>query len=196
MRSIPLFCLLLVLCAPVCLADVYPFATDPVTGAALGEKPVIYTHQGRELRFADEQSLAQFKKDPAPVLAKIDEKIITSQLKDYPLDNCPVTGEKLGTMGEPVNLVVNNRLIRLCCKGCIKKANTNYADVVKKLDAAIIAKQLPTYPLKTCVVSGDSLGDDATNVVVGTTLVRFCCNDCIKSFEKNPAKYLEKLNAK
>ena len=58
------------------------------------------------------------------------------------------------------------------------------------------AKPKP-YPLKTCVVSGDVIGDDMGKPV---TLVnkgqemKFCCSDCVKDFKKDPDKYLKKLN--
>ena len=60
----------------------------------------------------------------------------------------------------------------------------------------------PAYPLTTCVVSGDKLGGDMGAPVDYTykqagkpdRLVRFCCKDCIADFEKEPAKYLKKLD--
>jgi hypothetical protein len=58
------------------------------------------------------------------------------------------------------------------------------------------------YPLTTCVVSGDKLGGDMGGPVdyvykekgKPDRLVRFCCKDCIADFEKEPAKYLKKLD--
>ena len=51
------------------------------------------------------------------------------------------------------------------------------------------------YPLKTCVVSGENLGEmgDPFVFVHQGTEVRLCCERCKTKFEKNPAKYLEKL---
>jgi YHS domain-containing protein len=54
------------------------------------------------------------------------------------------------------------------------------------------------YPLKTCIVSDndlDSMGEQATFVYQGQTL-KVCCKACIAKFEKNPAKYLKKLESK
>jgi len=61
-----------------------------------------------------------------------------------------------------------------------------------------------TYPLKTCVVSGkslDSMGEPYVHQakvvkdgVESTVEVQFCCKPCTKTFEKDPAKYLEKLD--
>jgi hypothetical protein len=65
---------------------------------------------------------------------------------------------------------------------------TKEADKTKEL----IAKQLATYPLKTCVVTGGKLGEmgDPVDYVYKERLVRFCCKGCIKKFEKEPDKYL------
>ncbi len=57
-----------------------------------------------------------------------------------------------------------------------------------------------TYPLKTCVVSGEEL--DGMGAMVKHTYrdaagketeVRFCCKECIKKFAKNPDKYLKMI---
>lgn len=48
-----------------------------------------------------------------------------SKMKNtYPLDTCPVTGAKLGSMGDGVTYTYKGQEIRLCCEGCL--------DVVKK----------------------------------------------------------------
>lgn len=54
------------------------------------------------------------------------------------------------------------------------------------------------YPLKTCIVSDndlDSMGEQASFVHQGRT-IKVCCKPCIAKFEKNPAKYLKKLEDK
>ena len=58
----------------------------------------------------------------------------------------------------------------------------------------IIAKQLPTYPLKTCVVTGEDLGKAPLDYVCKDRLVRLCCKGCIKKLEKDPAKYFALLD--
>lgn len=52
------------------------------------------------------------------------------------------------------------------------------------------------YPLTTCVVSGEKLGEMGEPYVVqheGRT-VKFCCKSCLKKFNKDPKKYLAKLD--
>ena len=53
------------------------------------------------------------------------------------------------------------------------------------------------YPRDTCIVSGDKFdhGKPVVRVVNGQE-VKLCCKDCLKDFEKDPAKYLTQLTAK
>lgn len=54
------------------------------------------------------------------------------------------------------------------------------------------------YPLTTCIVSDDKLGEMGKPVTIDYKgqLVSFCCKSCIGDFEKAPAKYLAKLPSK
>ena len=63
---------------------------------------------------------------------------------------------------------------------------------------ALAAEANPAYPLTTCVVSGEKLGEMGPPVVINYkgTEVRFCCNGCVKKFHADPAKYLAKLGKK
>jgi len=57
------------------------------------------------------------------------------------------------------------------------------------------AKPKP-YTLKTCVVSGEKLGEMVKPVmyVHEGREIKFCCKDCIKDFKKDPAKYVKKID--
>ena len=41
----------------------------------------------------------------------------------YPLDVCVVSGEKLGSMGEPYVMTHEGTEVRFCCKECLPKFN-------------------------------------------------------------------------
>lgn len=59
------------------------------------------------------------------------------------------------------------------------------------------AKPKP-YPLKTCVVSDEPLGGDHGEPYVFThegREVKLCCKPCLKDFNKEPAKYVKKMEA-
>ena len=53
------------------------------------------------------------------------------------------------------------------------------------------------YPLDYCIVSGEKLGEMGEPVVKeynGRT-IKFCCNKCVKTFEKDPAMYIAKIDS-
>jgi hypothetical protein len=82
------------------------------------------------------------------------------------------------------------------------RAVSDSAAVPAAPDAAWLAKAVAAYPLKTCVVSGEEFGGkmgDAINYVYKLEgkpdrLVRFCCKDCRKDFDQDPALYLKKID--
>lgn len=49
---------------------------------------------------------------------------------------CPVSGEKLGSMGEPYKVVVKGRTVFLCCEGCKDDLLANPDKYLAKLTAA------------------------------------------------------------
>lgn len=128
--------------------------------------------------------------------AKEREAIVREQLPSYPLQTCSVSGEPLGSMGDAINHIVDGRLVRLCCKGCLKGVEKDKAGTIAKIDDAVRRAQGPSYPLEVCVVSGEPLAPNSIhNEVVGTRLLRTCCKKCGKTVAKNPRPYLEKVNA-
>lgn len=38
---------------------------------------------------------------------------------------CPVTGARLGSMGEPVPVNIDGRIVHVCCSGCVTKLKQN-----------------------------------------------------------------------
>jgi YHS domain-containing protein len=51
------------------------------------------------------------------------------------------------------------------------------------------------YPLETCVVSGEKLGEMGKPFVFTYEgqEVKMCCKSCKKDFDKEPAKYIKKI---
>lgn len=64
--------------------------------------------------------------------------------------------------------------------------------------AADPASAAKPYPLTTCIVSDEKLGEMGKPVMVDYKgqQVAFCCKSCLGDFDKEPAKYLEKLVSK
>lgn len=54
----------------------------------------------------------------------------------YPLDVCVVSGEKLGSMGEPVIVTQEGVTVKFCCEHCIPDFEKDPAKFVAKVTAA------------------------------------------------------------
>jgi YHS domain-containing protein len=158
--------------------------------------PIVMMHEGREVRLCCKGCIRKFEADAEKYFEKIDEAIVKDQLPHYPLTTCPVSQEALGSMGEPVNLVYNNRLVRFCCKGCVRQFKKAPADYLAELDAAVIANQTDGYPLSTCLISQEPLDamGGPVDLVFANRLVRFCCNGCVGAFYKAPSVHLAALD--
>src|SRR5690606_7577873 len=107
--------------------DPYTLSTCPVSGKELGSmgEPIIYDHEGREVRFCCAGCTPQCEEDPAEYLLKIDEQMIKQQLEYCPLETCLISGQRLGSMGKPLDKIYSTRLVRFCCSGCLGKFETN-----------------------------------------------------------------------
>ena len=177
--------------------DVYTLKTCPVSGDQLGSRgePVVKKYDGREVRFCCEGCVPKFEESKAEYWKKIDAAMVKQQKERYPLKTCVVSGQELGSMGDPVDKVYKNQLVRFCCAGCTNTFEKDPAKYTKKIDAAVVEKQKDDYPVETCVVSGQKLGSmgEPIEYVAGNRLVRLCCKGCVKPFEKDPRKYLSKL---
>ena len=179
--------------------DVYSLDTCPVSGEKLGAMgdPVKVNHEGRDVSLCCSGCIKKFEAEAQKYLSRIDAKMIADQIDHYPLTTCAVADGKLGEMGEPVSVVVNNRLVQLCCAGCEKKLRADPAQFIAKLDAAVIAQQSESYPFEVCMVSGERLGGShgkTIEKVVANRLVKFCCDSCVTIFNASPAKYLHMLD--
>jgi len=177
--------------------DPYLLPVDP-TGVKLPalEQQLVVDHEGRELRFANEESLATFRAAPERFLARVDREMIADQLPLYPLMTCPISGEKLGgEMGEPIDVLYTNRLVRLCCKMCIKKFEASPDKVIERLNAAVTEQQARNYPLTTCPVSGEALEEgEIVDRVVSGRLIRLCCKMCTKKVAADPARFVHEVD--
>ncbi len=176
--------------------DPYTLNTCPVSGEELGEGAITKEINGREARFCCTDCVGKFEKDTGKYWAIVDAKIIEQQLPWYPDMTCPVSGGKLGGMGDPLNYVYKNRLVRFCCAGCIKSFEKDPATYIAKIDEQVIAQQTAAYPLEKCIIAGGALDGmgGPLDKVYANRLVRYCCAGCIKSFKKDPVKHFATID--
>lgn len=60
---------------------------------------------------------------------------------DYPLKVCVVSGEKLGSMGNPHVIKHEGTEVQFCCKSCIKEFNGDPKKFIAKIEAARAEKK-------------------------------------------------------
>jgi len=178
-------------------SDAYPLDTCVVSGRPFaGDKMNLVEVQGRKFKLCSAACEKELRKDPQGYLAKLDRAVADAQLGDYPLDACPISGKKLGSMGEPVKLVLDNHLVQLCCKGCTAEAKAKKDVVIRNIQTVAYSRQKDAYPLKTCLNTGEELDPrHSIEVMHGPTLLRFCCKDCLDELDKAPASMLGKLKS-
>jgi YHS domain-containing protein len=73
---------------------------------------------------------------------------------------------------------------------CCLVASASAADAKKAGEK----KPKPKTVNATCPVSGDDVDANVT-VTQDKKVVGFCCEDCVKAFKKDPAKYMKKVEA-
>lgn len=59
----------------------------------------------------------------------------SAEHSEYPLDVCVVSGEKLGSMGDPITIEVADHTFKLCCASCEDKLRDNPDKYIKMLES-------------------------------------------------------------
>ena len=116
---------------------VYPLDTCLVSGEKVAKEDAVHTIVANRLvQTCCDNCAKKIKAAPAEYIEKLDAAVIEAEKDAYPLKTCPVSGEKLGGMGDPVPLVVANRLVSLCCAGCKSKVTADPAKFIAMVDKA------------------------------------------------------------
>jgi len=86
--------------------------------------------------------------------------------------------------------------IALLTASCGEKTETTVEAPAPEAADETAAATADTYPLTTCVVSGEKLGGMGEPFVINdtATTVKFCCKSCLKDFNEDPAKYIAMIN--
>ena len=142
----------------------------PVSGKPLGSmgQPVAVDVGGQKVYVCCAGCAGTVKADPAKYAAgrpqitvttatAADAALITRQAK------CPVMDESLGSMGQPIKVMIGDKPVFLCCKGCIKK--------IKAEPAKYLAMVYPKGQTGSEETGSEETGSERT-VPAGTELVR------------------------
>jgi hypothetical protein len=120
---------------------------------------------------------------PEQVQARRDQLRIAVQ------EICPVSGQKLGSMGDPVKVTIGEAKeeVFLCCKGCLKGK-------IKPEHWATIHANIAMAQGK-CPIMKKDLPKAAKWTVVKGEIVYVCCPPCIKKIAANPDDSLRQVDA-
>lgn len=123
---------------------------------------------------------------------------------------CPVTGEKLGSMGPAVPVEVRGTTIYVCCEGCVaavRRAPEKYTErVIRDLASkpaipshgASRDRFAPSARVqRLCPVTGEELGSMGRPIPVNVRgrTIYVCCEPCVNAVRRDPDKYLRKVDA-
>lgn len=181
--------------------DAYPLDTCPVSGEKLGDDAVSVVLSGMKdknldgthMKFCCKKCEAAFKADPAKFMPKVEEKLI-AQAGNYPLGTCLVMTDE-GIDASSKTVVYHNRVYKLCCKKCVNRFTKDPAKWAKEYETAVIKAQKPAYKATTCPISGKPLGEGAVDVVIGNRLVRVCCAGCVGPVKADTKAAFAKIDA-
>lgn len=196
----------------------------PVSGKPLGSMgdPVAVDVNGQKLYVCCAGCVNAVKSDPAKYAAGRPQITVTTATQADAAaiaaqKVCPVMDEPLGGMGTPIKVMIGDKPIYLCCKGCIKKIQAEPAKYLAMVygianqvsvpagteqvregifkvvaaDAPFIAAQ------KKCPVMDeplDAMGGPYKVNAAGKAIY-ICCPGCAKKIAAEPQKWLAVLKS-
>jgi uncharacterized protein with PIN domain len=110
------------------------------------------------------------------------------QLRIAVQEICPVSGQKLGSMGTPVKVALGKEKeeVFLCCKGCAKgKINPKHWATIHTNIAKAQGK---------CPVMDKALPKNPKWAIVNGRIIYIRCPPCSKKLADTPEPYFEKLD--
>lgn len=90
----------------------------------------------------------------------------------FPMSRCPLCDSYLGSRGEAVEIVHSGRQIRLCCDSCRLAFERDPSKALARIDAVLIADQMPHYPLKSSLLDARPLPERPIDFIWGNRLFR------------------------
>lgn len=90
----------------------------------------------------------------------------------YYLSTCPLCGTLLGAAGDAQEFTHAERHLRVCSPKCAQEFHTDPVGGLTRIDAVLIADQLPHYPLKTSLFDDHALPSQPMDFVWGNRLFR------------------------
>jgi hypothetical protein len=171
--------------------------TCPIMGKPVTAEMKSTVIEGQQIFVCCPPCIEKIQADPAAALAKVRESytaFVTAENSAHSEHYrmmaqaiCPVSGGKLGSMGDPIKTKMGEQDVYLCCKGCVGKQAS--ADHWKTIQTNLIKAQ------GNCPVMDEELPADTESVIIDGRQIFVCCKPCIEKIKADPATYLAKVDA-
>lgn len=100
---------------------------------------------------------------------------------------CPMSGKKLGVMGDPVKTKIGEEELFLCCEECRNgKVNKDHLAAIHVNMAKAQGR---------CPVMNKAISENGPSTIVAGRTVYVCCAACKRKVQADPKVYLEKVDA-
>lgn len=99
-----------------------PTNSSPATSPDSGSES---SHEGHENHEAHQHGAHEHGEHSADVEAALASLSAEDRALAEKQGTCPVTGEALGSMGEPIKVDVNGKPVFICCEGCREELLAN-----------------------------------------------------------------------
>jgi len=126
---------------------------------------------------------------------------------------CPVSGQPLGSMGDPISVTVGDDTVYVCCAGCVDKVKADFPKYLAMISGStgevpagteevrpgvyktVAADQPFIEAQKNCPVMDEPLGGMGAPLKVHANgkAIYICCAGCAKKVQAEPDKYLQIL---
>lgn len=159
-------------------------ATCPVSGGAAKEDHFV-EKDGKKIYFCCENCPNTFKASPEKFTANVNFQLL--ETKQMTQVGCPLSG---GPVSAEMKVKIGDVEVGFCCDQCQGKI----AKMEKKEQiAAVFASTDKGFTMQTeCPISGHALDVNQFVEHAGQNIY-FCCEDCVKAFKADPAKFADKI---
>ncbi len=171
--------------------------TCPIMGKPVTANKKSTIVNGQQIFVCCPPCIKKIQADPAAAQAKVnasytafvaaDAQAHAQHLRIAAQAICPVTGKKLGSMGDPIKVATaDGEEMFLCCEACHgKPSNPEHSQTIQ---ANLMKAQ------GVCPVTNEELPAAAQSTVVDGRRVFVCCPECIEKINADKSTYLAKVN--
>jgi YHS domain-containing protein len=165
-------------------------ATCPVSGKPAGEDHVVERKNGgrtEKIYFCCDNCPKAYKEDPKKFRLQVNRQLLeTGQMVQVA---CPLTGKPIN---KEAKAEAGEAEVHFCCKNCLAKYNDASNEEKLQLVFSPAALKKGFTKQTKCPVSGKDINPEEFTEYEGQK-VYFCCPNCKAAFEKDPAKFADKL---